>query len=308
MRIGLINQLHGRPGGDPPPPSWASLEARARAAEAVGFDSFVYEDALLYRGDETEDGYRDGSDADGCWEAVSISGALAAVTERMEIGPSVFNAPYRSAALLARIADTLDEISGGRFVFGLGAGNTADSDYEAFGFPTDRRYSRFEEAIQIIHGLLKSDAVDFDGVYHSAKRSELVLRGPRSGGPPIMIAAGGPKMMRLTARYADAWNWWSWGQHDSFHALREKVEQFEAACDAEGRDPATIGRTVDVYSFDLTGDSGKDHAMVGTQVEMAEALLGLADLGFDEARVDLYPKTVGAVEAFGPIIDQVHAG
>jgi alkanesulfonate monooxygenase SsuD/methylene tetrahydromethanopterin reductase-like flavin-dependent oxidoreductase (luciferase family) len=298
MRIGLISQLHGRPGGDSPPPTWESIQERARVAEAVGFDSFVYEDALLYRGDEV---------TDGCWEAVSISGALAAVTDRIEVGPSVFNAPYRSAAMLARIADTLDEISGGRFVFGLGAGNTADSDYEAFGFATDRRYSRFEEAIQIIHGLLKSDAVEMDGAYHSAKRSELVLRGPRPQGPPIMIAAGGPKMMRLTARYADAWNWWSWGQHDSFSALREKVVEFEAACEEEGRDPSSIGRTVDVYSYDAIGESGEDHVMGGAPEQIASTLLGLADLGFDEARVDLYPKTVAAVEAFAPVVELVHA-
>jgi alkanesulfonate monooxygenase SsuD/methylene tetrahydromethanopterin reductase-like flavin-dependent oxidoreductase (luciferase family) len=299
MRIGLINQLHGRPGGDPPPPTWASLHARARAAEAVGFDSFVYEDALLYRGDTA---------TDGCWEAVSISGALAAVTERIEIGPSVFNAPYRSAAMLARIADTLDEISGGRFIFGLGAGNTADSDYQAFGFPTDLRYSRFEEAIQIIHGLLKNDAIDFEGSYHSAKQSELVLRGPRPQGPPIMIAAGGPKMMRLTARFADSWNWWTWGEFDEFAALREKVDQFDEACADVGRDPSTIERTVDVYSIDVGGDSGQDHAMTGSTEDMAATLLRLGELGFDEARVDLFPKTVAAVEAFAPVLDTVRAG
>ena len=299
MRIGLINELHGPVGGAPPAPSWASLRERAMAAERVGFDSFVYEDALLYRGTET---------TVGAWEAVAVSGALAAVTERIEIGPSVFNAPYRSAAMLARIADTLDEISGGRFAFGLGAGNTADSDYEAFGFPTDHRYSRFEEAIQIIHALLKTDAADFDGTYHSAARSELVLRGPRPQGPPIIIAAGGPKMMRLTARYADAWNWWTWGDHADLGGFAAKVDELEAACAAEGRDPATLGRTVDVYSFDLDGNSGADQAMTGSAEEMAAMLLRFGDLRIDEVRVDLYPKTVAAIEAFAPVVDLVHAG
>jgi alkanesulfonate monooxygenase SsuD/methylene tetrahydromethanopterin reductase-like flavin-dependent oxidoreductase (luciferase family) len=298
MGIGLVNELHGRPGGDTPPPSWASIADRARTAEAVGFDSFVYEDALLYRGDTT---------SAGSWEAVSISGALATVTERMRFGPSVFNAPYRSPALLARIADTLDEIAGGRFIFGLGAGNTADSDYEAFGFPTDHRYSRFAEAIQIIHGLLKEGRVDFEGEYYSAIDSELVLRGPRPLGPPIVIAAGGPKMMSLAARYADEWNWWSHGAAGFVESLRPKVEAFDAACEAEGRDPATIMRSVDLYSFDTTGAGSVDHALTGTPEEMADLILAHRELGFDEVRVDLLPKTVAAIEAFAPVVALVHS-
>ncbi len=132
MQIGLINQLNGRPEGDRPSPSWMSISERARMAEAVGFDMFVFEDALLYRGNDH---------TNGLWESVSIAAALAATTETMRLGQSVINSPYRSPAMVANIATTLDEISGGRYVLGIGAGNTEDSDYEAFGFPTDRRYS-----------------------------------------------------------------------------------------------------------------------------------------------------------------------
>lgn len=298
MRIGLINQLHGRPGTDPAPPSWASIEERARVAEAVGFDSFVFEDALLYRGT---------SATDGGWEAVAIAAALAAVTTRIEIGPSVFNAPYRSAALLARIADTIDEISGGRFVFGVGAGNTDDTDYRAFGFPTDHRYSRFEEAIEIIHGLLTNDSIDFRGEYHSAIESELVLRGPRPGGPPIIVAAGGPKMMRLAARFGSAWNWWTGDPAESVEALRPKVEMLEEACAEVGRDPETLGRTVDVYSFGVEGSEVADHVFSGSDEEIAELLLDHRVLGIDEVRVDLHPKTTEAIERFAPIVAAVHA-
>lgn len=298
MRIGLINQLHGRPGGETPAPRWESLQARAMAAEAVGFDSFVYEDALIYKAESGDMG---------CWEAVSISGALAAVTSTIEIGPSVFNAPYRSPAMLARIADTLDEISGGRFAFGLGAGNTEDSDYEAFGFPTGHRYSRFEEAIQIIHGLLKTGAVDFDGRFHSAVESELVLRGPRPQGPPIIIAAGGPKMLRLAARYGDGWNWWAGSPATAVESLRPTVEAFERACEDEGRDPATVVRTVDLYSFDLAGDSDRSHALAASPAEMAETILALRALGIEEVRVDLLPKDVHTIASFAPVVELVHA-
>lgn len=170
MRIGLINQLHGRPDGGTPAPTWESISARAAAAEAAGFDIFVFEDALLYRGDAA---------TDGVWESVSIAAALAASTSKIDIAQSVLNSPYRSPALTAKIAETIDEISGGRFILGIGAGNTPDSDYEAFGFPTDRRFSRFAEAIQIIHALLKHGRVDFEGEYYSARNAEMVLRRPR---------------------------------------------------------------------------------------------------------------------------------
>lgn len=149
MRIGLINQLHGRPAGDLPAPSWASIRQRANVAETVGFDVFVFEDALLYRQENT---------THGLWESVSIAAALAATTDRIDLGQSVLNSPYRSPAMTAKIAETIDEISGGRYVLGIGAGNTPDSDYEAFGFPIDKRYSRFAEAIYIIHALLKKGA------------------------------------------------------------------------------------------------------------------------------------------------------
>ncbi len=212
MRIGLINQSHGPAHGPHPAPSWESVSQRAATAEAAGFDSFVFEDALLYR---------NGDDAQGCWEAVSIGAARAATTSSIEIGPSVTNAPYRSAAMVANIARTIDEISGGRFIFGLGCGNTADDDYEAFGFLTDHRVSRFAEAIEIIYGLLKDDKMDFAGQYHSAKNAELGLNGPRPQGPPIIIAAGKPRMMRLAARYADVWNWWTYDRRGpAEHSLR----------------------------------------------------------------------------------------
>jgi len=266
---------------------------------------FVFEDALLYRGD-------DGTD--GVWESVSMAAAVAATTDRIDLGHSVVNSPYRSPAMVAKIADTIDEISGGRFVLGIGAGNTSDSDYEAFGFPTDRRFSRFAEAIQVIHGLLKDGEIDFEGEFYSAKRAELVLRGPRPEGPPINIAAGGPKMLELVARYADAWNWWGWDESlDQIHQrLTPLIGLLEQACDGRGRDPSTLGRTFDLYTIVPEGfsaeGSGMDHPVGGTVAEIAEFLLSLGELGFEEVRCDVYPRTADAVEAMQPIVEMVHAG
>lgn len=305
MRIGLINQLHGRSDGVTREPSWESIRERAITAEAASFDMFVFEDALLYRGEET---------TDGVWESVSIAAAVAATTSRINLGQSVVNSPYRSPAMTAKIADTIDEISGGRFVLGIGAGNTADSDYEAFGFPTDKRYSRFAEAIKIIHSLLKTGQVDFEGEFYTARRAELVLRGPRQEGPPINIAAGGPKMLQLVAKYADAWNWWGWDE--TLEHINERLEPIIAlltqACEVDGRDLSSLGRTFDLYTvvpegFNTDGLDMK-RPVTGTSEEIASYLLSLGDLGFEEVRCDVYPKTATAVEAMHTVVEIVHAG
>ena len=301
MRIGLINQLHGIPGPDQP--TWESLRARAAAAEAVGFDVFVFEDALLYRG-ETE--------SSGCWESVSIAAALAAVTERITLGQSVVNSPYRAPALTAKIADTIDEISGGRYILGIGAGNTPDSDYRAFGFPTDKRYSRFAEAIQIIHALLKTGEADFNGEYYTIDHAELVIRGPRPEGPPINIAAGSPKMLALVARYGDAWNWWGWDEtHDETIArMTPIVMTLEEACESVGRDPSVLPRTFDLYTVIPPGflaeGSGMDQPLAGSHEEIADRIVALGELGIAEVRCDIYPKSIEAIAAMRPVVDLVH--
>lgn len=309
MKIGLNTHLFGRPDGAHPAPSWRSISERASAAETAGFDSFVFEDSLSYHW--KDDG------VDGSWESVSIAAAIAASTSRIEVGQSVFNTPFRSPALTARIADTIDEISDGRFVLGIGAGNATDADYAAFGLPSDHRYSRFEEAITIIHGLLKDGAVDFEGTFYSAKRCELVLRGPRPGGPPINIAGRGPKMLRLVARYGDAWNWWGWDEtvEEIAKRIRPVIDLLDQSCEEEGRDPATLERTFDVFTVVPEGFSVDQMAVyhqpmgqpiTGTSEQIAEYVLALGEVGFDEIRCDVYPQTTAAVEALQPVVDLVH--
>ncbi len=297
MRIGLITQLHGAPGSDPPPPGWQDLRDLAWAAEEIGFDSFVFEDALLYRGEKG---------TYGVWESVAIAGAIAASTDSIHFGQSVCNAPYRSPAMLAKIAETLDEISGGRYLFGIGAGNTPDTDYEAFGFPTDRRYARFAETITIVHSLLKNGAVDYCGDFWSARSAELVLRGPRPAGPPIIIAAGGPRMLGLAARYADEWNWWTQDPRNGPTELAATVEQLEKACQEVGRDPATLRKSIDVYSMAPPGAHVDDGVVGGSASEMAEVILGYRSLGIDEVRCDLQPKTPQTLGAMAEVVRMIH--
>ena len=301
MDIGLIAQLHGRPGGKLEP-SWMSVLALAEAAERSGFDMFVFEDALMYRGDEH---------TDGCWESGAIAGAVAATTSRIRFGQSVINAPYRSPTLTASTATTLDEISRGRYVLGIGAGNT--DDYLEFGFPDDRRYSRFAEAIHIIHGLLKDGRIQFSGDFYTVGDAELVLRGPRPQGPPINIAAGSPKMLGLVARYADEWNWWGWDE--SLEQITKRmtpvIAELERACEAADRDPAEIRRTFDLYSVvppgSTTDGSEMNQPVTGQAHEIADFILSLRELGFEEVRCDLTDKSPEAVEAMTEVVEMVHA-
>lgn len=301
MRIGLINQLHGRPGESQP--TWNGILERARAAEELGFDIFVFEDAFLYRGE---------SATDGVWESMTVAAALAASTSRIEIGQSVVNTPYRQPALLASMATSLDEISAGRYVLGMGAGNTPDSDYRALGIPIDHRYSRFAEAIHLVHSLLKEGKAEFEGEYYRVADSELVLRGPGPRGPRINIAAGGEKMLGLVARYADEWNWWGWDEtvEEIDARFTPIIDSLDALCETEGRDPATLGRTLDLYAVvapGLESDQGFANPVTGTADEITATILELGGLGFDEIRVDVFPKSVEALSAMEPVVAALHS-
>ena len=182
-------------------------------AEDVGFDSVWVTDHLLFRFPPRDD--------QGLWECWSLLSALGAVTNRVEIGPLVSCTSYRNPALLAKIADTVDEISDGRLILGLGAG-WHEPEYKSFGYPFDHRISRFEEALTIIHGLLRNGAIDFDGKYYQARDCELRPRGPRKNGPPILIGSTGERMLGLVAKYADHWNAWGRNNPDEIPADRER--------------------------------------------------------------------------------------
>ncbi len=176
---------------------WSDLVALAVRAEELGFDSFWLSDHLLMAfGEEAKIGFRE------CW---TLLAGLAGVTTRLRLGPLVTSTTYRNPALIAKMAETVDEMSGGRVVLGIGAGHIP-SEAHAFGFPYDHRASRFEEAIQIITGLLRDRTVDFAGTWYRARGCELLPTGPRRQGPPVLVGAEGPRMIRIAARYADELN------------------------------------------------------------------------------------------------------
>ena len=178
---------------------WPELLDMARAIEDLGYDSLWVGEHLLYRWPERP--------PRGPWEAWALLAALAAATNRIELGPLVACTAFHNPAVLAKRADTIDEISGGRFVLGIGAGWN-ETEFRAFGIPFDHRIARFEEAFTIIRGLLRDGSIDFDGAYYQARDCELLPRGPRAGGPPLMIGSNGERMLRITAPHVDAWNSW----------------------------------------------------------------------------------------------------
>lgn len=304
MRIGIQLGMHGHAGRQAhPPPGWDSIAEQVRAAEKVGFDLVVLEDALLDGGMGTY----------GYWEAASLGGAVAAISSSIGIEHSMMNPPLRPPAVVASVAATLDEISSGRYALGIGAGNTP-ADYEAFGIAADKRYSRAAEAIEIIHVMLRTGSVDFEGDHYSST-GELAPRGPTPEGPSIVVGATGPKMMRLAVRFADKWNSWS-PEPQTLDAFRPMIEELDRACDELGRDPATLVRSIDVAvdPHALLGEPAgglSPYLVNGGSDEIAEGLLRFGELGIAEVRCMMWPDRgpegrPELVAAMADVVAQVH--
>ena len=223
------------------------------------------------------------------------------MTERIALGPLVAATTFRNPALLARMADSLDEISGGRFILGLVVGSWA-VEHATYGVPSDHRVAWFEEAIQIIAPLLRGEEVSFHGRHYDVDRCEPLPRGLSPSGPPIWVGARGEWMLRLVARHADAWNMiWP---HDA-ESVWERWEHMVAICHGVGRDPATLGLTVGTH-VQLPGDGPPeaDDAIAGTSEEIAERLLAFAAVGVDHLVIDFRPETtVDILERFGRVLE-----
>jgi probable F420-dependent oxidoreductase len=283
-------------------PRWTDVLAMAERVEALGFDSLWVSDHFLHDFPDEE--------RQGPWEGWSMLSALAARTSRVTLGTNVMCTSFRNPALLAKMADTVDEISDGRLVLGVGAG-WHEPEYRAIGEPFDHRVSRFEEALQIITGLLRDGAIDFDGRYYSARECELRPRGPRRGGPPIMVGSRGPRMLRLLAKHAD---WWNGGWANRASDVPARVSLLEDACDDTGRDPGGIVRTTGVM-VDMPGvwpHRGRDWAtklrarvspLSGTPDDIAGELRAMSRHGIQHVQVWLDPLSVTGIEAFAPVLD-----
>lgn len=289
---------------------WGQIKDMAKLAEDVGFDSLWVVDHLLYEM-VGEDEPR------GAWEAWSFLSALAAVTERVELGTLVLAMGWRNPALLAKMADTVEEISAGRLILGVGSGYHK-REYDAFGFPYGYKVSRFEEAIQIVRGLLRDGSIDFAGKYYSARDCELKPRGPRSAGPPIMIGTntGSPRMQRIAAKHADMWNVFYDNTANRVEGYLGALPEFEQACRDEGRDLASFEATVTVLVADPSADPWWDRLptshfaeeeplkpLTGSPEALAEELHRYAAAGVSHVQISLEPTTCATIEALAPALE-----
>lgn len=288
MKIGVVLPIGESQGATP---GYAAIRAYARRAEQLGFDSVWLFDHLLFR-------WPSDPETHGIWECWTLLSALAEATERVELGTVVLCLPFRNPALTAKMAVTLDEVSGGRLILGLGAG-WHQPEFDAFGYPFDHLASRFEEGMQIIGPLLREGRVDFTGRYAAAPNCAIVPRGPRPAGPPILVAAFGPRMLRITAQHADMWNTAWLGTVDG---LAESRAQLEQACAAAGRDPASIQVTVGVsVSFPEPGQEAPPpaKALSGSPEAIAAELRRYESAGVSHLICNLSPRSEAALEHLG---------
>jgi alkanesulfonate monooxygenase SsuD/methylene tetrahydromethanopterin reductase-like flavin-dependent oxidoreductase (luciferase family) len=287
---------------------WPELRAIARRAEAIGLDSIWLGDHLLYR-------YASG-ETRGPWEAWTTLAGLAEATERVTLGPLVAATAFHAPFMLAKQAATVDEISGGRLVLGLGAGWNP-VEFAALGAPFGYRIGRFEESFTIVRTLLRDGYIDFEGEFYAARDAELLPRPARAGGPPLLIGSSGARMLALTAPYVDSWNAWyadTGNRPEGVEPLRTAVDA--AAIDA-GRDPAAIERTVAILvqfpggTGRVMGDTDAKQAVSplrGTPDELADALLAYAREGIGHVQLVLDPITEETVEALAPVLERLDRG
>jgi len=285
---------------------WSEMRSMALLAEGIGFDSIWVGDHLIYR---PEDG-----EPRGPWEAWSLLAAIAAVTERVQIGPLVAATAFHSPAMLAKKAITVDEISGGRLILGLGAGwNRAE--FVAFGYPFDHRASRFEEAFHIIRRLVKGEEVDHEGSYFRNDGALILPAGPRPGGPPILIGSQGPRVLKATAGYMDQWNGWYAWYGNNLAGLPGLLEKLERACEGIGRDTTEIEKTVAVLAT-LPGGEGRIHGdaqlegkdpLAGSPAEIADVLGRYAELGIAHVQMVLDPIAAESIEWFADVLSELDA-
>lgn len=211
-----------------------------------------------------------------CW---ALLPALAAVTERIRVGTLVSPTSVHHPALLAKRAATIDRLSGGRMVLGLGAGWQVN-EHHAYGIelePPGKRVSRFEEAIQVVRSLLAREATTFHGAYYDITDAPADPK-PLQSPLPLLVGTRGPRMRRITVRHADEWN--TWGTPEQAAVERAAVIE---ACHEAGRDPATMRTSINaLVGLGASAPPDGRAAIYGSPQQLADQLGQYADLGFDE--------------------------
>jgi alkanesulfonate monooxygenase SsuD/methylene tetrahydromethanopterin reductase-like flavin-dependent oxidoreductase (luciferase family) len=275
---------------------WPEYLAMARAAEEVGFDSIWVGDHLLY--------VEEGAPERGPWDAFTILAALAVATERVTLGPLVACLAFHPPGMIARMAAAIDEISGGRFVLGVGSGWN-EAEFRAFGFPFDHLASRFLESFEIVRRLLDGECVTTNGEYWQV--DEAVLLPPPARRTPLLIGSRGPRQLAATLPYADSWNTWYTGFGNTAEGFGPLNAEITKAAQGAGRDPADIDRSACVFVAFGDGTPERPHSddappLTGDARKIARELHDLAEAGADEAILVLDPITEESVRTCEAIL------
>jgi alkanesulfonate monooxygenase SsuD/methylene tetrahydromethanopterin reductase-like flavin-dependent oxidoreductase (luciferase family) len=274
---------------------WPEYLAMARAAEEVGFESIWLGDHLLYRGD--------GREERGPLEVWTLLAAIAAVTTRVRLGPLVACASFHPPGLIAKMAATVDDVSCGRLVLGLGAGWN-EAEYRAFGLPYDHRVSRFEESFEIVRRMLAGERVTLEGRFWSAE--DLVLMPPAKHRIPLMIGSNGERMLSIALPYVDWWNTWYSSYGNTVEGFGELNRKISEAAERAGRDPAEIARSTAVL-VELAPDAVKrphsdSESPPVALDDLSAHLAALAEADADEAICILRPIDEASIRAVGAAI------
>lgn len=267
----------------------------------MGFDSVWTEDHLLLQ----DDGRYLAT-----WEATTTLAAIAASTQRLDVGFMVVATIFRNPALLAKLAVTIDEISGGRLILGVGAG-WSHFELNTFGYPADLLVTRFGEAFTILRSLISGKRVTYAGRYYSVKDAEILPKGPRVEGPGLMIGSKGNRMLQMTLPHVQGWNGhWSWpdvmNRPAGFGRLSKRVDNI---CHQVGRVPSDVWRSASVYVA-LLGATGHGIYRIpagitplsGPPERLAQEFADFAEAGADHLQLLLDPLNEASVEVVGEVL------
>jgi alkanesulfonate monooxygenase SsuD/methylene tetrahydromethanopterin reductase-like flavin-dependent oxidoreductase (luciferase family) len=279
-------------------PSWEAMRDAAVVSEQVGFDTVWVPDELQWESGDWEG-------ARGWWECVAVTSAIAEATSTIDVGTWVLSALHRNPGLTVRVAETIDEISGGRFILGYGAGH-AGRQGEAFGFPSDKTVGRYEEALTVVTDLLRTGSSTFSGEYHTTVRQTSAPRGPRPGGIPLMLGGHGPRTMRLAAAHADLWSAYVTKSSEA-EAFAGMIEQVTSICESQGRDPASLSRSIGIFvrppgTPDNVPPPGP--SLEGTADDTLSELERFADIGATHVEIMVPGDMADAFERLAPVVER----
>jgi probable F420-dependent oxidoreductase len=276
------------------PLRWATLLGWAQRAEALGFDSVWLSDHLFL------DIARYGAPAGdhGCFDPLVAFAAIARCTSSVRLGTLTLCMPLRPATVLAKALATLDVVSGGRLIAGLGAG-WYEPELAAAGLEPERpgvRLARLGESVQVVRGMFAGGPFSFDGVHERAVEARCLPRPLQRPAPPIWVGGKGERLVELAGRLADGWNTaWIWTPE----AWAARAASLDAACERAGRDPASVTRSIGLYAL-----AGEDEADLARRFRRLQELSppGVLDgIGLADWRVG---RLVGTVDQVAEQVQQ----